>query len=259
MKSIIIKASVSLMIVLFCTPVFAQEKTHISITPRIWYAYQDIPVENYSSTETFSLPMYGGTLTLSPSFTPNISFLLTVFTGEGDGDVVVLFLAPDINAAKLEADRDDAELLVRYNLPNRNISLHVGGRYVTFDQTFIPSFIEYKAENELEFWVVEAGLGVTVNITENGRHRLFSNFTFGLSFIDWNYRDTDGLTATGDDTSPVIDFNAGYQYTVNERLSLSARYRLFTTIVNTEVIIGEVTQDKLVTIHGPEVALTVTF
>ena len=181
--------------------------------------------------------------------------MFTLLAGNGDGDGV--FDTSEI--AKSDNDRTDAELLVRYNLPNKNLSLYAGGRYIKFKQELSGSAIPiYNAEIETESWAIEAGLGATVNISENGRHRFFSNFTFGYNFSDWDYRDQSGFTSSGDDDSPIIDFNAGYQYIINERFNLSGRYRIFLQTQETGVV-GNVTQDKYLTIHGPELTLAITF
>jgi hypothetical protein len=264
MKSIALKGTVFLMVVFFCTPVFAQEKTSFSVTPRVWFASMDLPFEDYASYETFSLPMYGATVAVRPSFTPNVSFLLTVLTGSGDGEGVFAWN----ESANIDADRTDAELLARYSIPNTSFSLYGGLRYVTFDNdqagtivydvTGTGVFDVFRAKTETDIWVAEVGLGAVANITESGRHRFFSNFTFGMSFSDWDYSDNEGFASSGDDSAPMIDFNAGYQYSINERMSLSARYRLFTILSETEVI-DDVSQDKLVTIHGPEASFTVNF
>lgn len=259
MKKIIRNLLAVFLFFLFCTPAFPQdfekEKTNFSVTPRVWFAYTDLPAEDYTSVESFWIPMYGATVTVSPSSTPNFSFLLTALTGDGDGDAAVTYIA---DPAELEADRTDVELLVRYAIPEMNSSLYFGYRYVTFDQTLkVPSF-SFSADTDSNLHAIELGLGTTANITESGRHRIFGNFTFGLTFSDWDYKDTDGFSSSGNDTSPMIDFNAGYQYSVSEHFSFSIRYRLFAYMQDTEFK-DDVFQDKLVAIHGPELGLTWTF
>jgi len=258
MKRILGKFAVVILIVFLSAPVCAQEKTYINITPRAWLSYLDIPFEDGTSTETFFLPMYGATLTISPLMTPNFSFILTALTGNGDGDAVVLWARPPTNSGDLEIDRTDIELLVRYAVPpNRNLLVYCGGRYITFDRTLKVPYWSYRAETEATLWAAEIGLGATVDMTENARHKFFGNFTFGFVFQDWKFDDSDGVAASGDNTAPMIDLNAGYQYTYKS-LSFSCRYRLFTYSNRTEIFEGD-DQDKLATIHGLEVGFTLTF
>jgi hypothetical protein len=104
----------------------------------------------------------------------------------------------------------------------------------------------------------ELGVGATANITQSGRHRFFSNFTFGVAWSDWEWEDNEGGDEWGDDVGEMIDFNAGYQYAVGDHFGLSARYRIF-TIKQTTAIADADEQDKYITIHGPELSFTATF
>jgi len=183
-----------------------------------------------------------------------------VFTVGGEGDGLFLFLNED---AHIDADRTDAELLVNYAIPETSFSVYGGLRYVAFDydqkgtipyKTGTGGFDVFRSETQTDLWIAELGLGAAVNITETGRHRFFSNITFGMAFLDWDYSDNGGYVSSGNDSSPMLDFNAGYQYNINERIGFSARYRLFTISYDTGY-----NQDKLTTIHGPEIGFTVRF
>jgi len=242
------------MVMFFFSPVFAQEKTSFSVTPRVWLASFSLP-GGESSFEDFFLPMYGATVTVSPAAAPNFSLLLTVLTGSGDADGV---------DAHLDVDRTDAELLVRYAIPETSFSLFGGLRYVTFDQDekgtepMEGRNDVYRGEGDTDIWLAELGMGMTANITENGRHRFFSNVTFGLAFSDSEWSDNAGGDSSADDTEPSLDFNAGYQANINERIAFSARYRVFVLRSSTEIS-DNVEQDKMVVMHGPEIGVTVRF
>ena len=247
---------------LFSITAFAQDsdqgKNYIRITPRKWFAAADLPTEDGLSTDLFSLPMHGLTVSLITKGAPDFTFLFTGLTGSGDTEGIVDWLAPANNEVNLEVDRSDLEFLVRYNIPDTNFSLYGGPRYITWNQiTKNPAF-NYSTETDTTIWAVELGLGAAVPFANNGRHMFFGNFAFGLTFQDWNWKDSDGGTESGDNISLMVDFNAGYQYIFNKLLSFSARYRLFAYMQETEVTDNEF-KNKLVTILGPELTLTLTF
>lgn len=247
---------------LFCINAFAKDsdqgKTYIRVSPRAWFAAVDLPTEDGVSTDIFSLPMYGLTLSLIPKGAPHFTFMFTGLTGSSDTEGTVGWLSPPNNRITLGVDRSDLEFLVRYTIPDTYFSLYSGPRYITWDQNTENPALNYSTETETTIWAAELGLGTAVPVTKNGRHMFFGNFTFGLTFQDWNWKDSDGETDSDDDISPVVDFNAGYQFTLNELLSFSARYRLFTYMQATEVTDNEI-KSKLVTILGPEITLSLTF
>jgi len=254
--------SVFFMVMFFFSPVFAQEKTSFSVTPRVWLASFSYPYEDGSSYEDFFLPMYGATVTVSPAAAPNFSFLLTVLTGSGDGDGV--FIDNGVEDANLDVDRTDAELLARYVIPETSFSLFGGLRYITFEadskgtEPMEGRNDVFRSETDTDLWIAELGMGITANITESGRHRFFSNVTFGLAFSDSDWSDNKGNKSSGDDSNPSLDFNAGYQANINERIAFDARYRVFALRNNTDIADG-VAQDKMIVIHGPEIGVTVRF
>ena len=238
-----------------CSSAFAQdyetENSIINLTPRIWYSYVNLSSEDYSSTEMFALPLYGATLAVTPRSTPNWHYLLTGLYGEGDGETVSAY-----GNGKRDVERLDIELLARYNFPGRNFSLFVGPRYVKFDQTLnVPSFT---TDLQSKIYIFELGLGTHADLTEDGRHRLFGNFTLGLGRLEWDYSDSDGLTSSDSYFAPAIDFNTGYQYAITASTNVSLRYRLFSIVTKPEVASGY-EQKKLETIHGPELTFTVAF
>jgi hypothetical protein len=184
-----------------------EQVTGISFTPRMWL----------SSIDPVALPMYGGTLAVTPSFATNYSVLLTGLWGEGDGNVRVpgstlndsisvgvinipvdFVVDPSIGTA--ESERLDVELLIRRRFPDKWFSLFFGPRYASFKETTAGT-VGYKLtaagtavreesadlviELESDFYGLELGLGTVAEITTDGRHSLFSNFIAAAAYTEW--------------------------------------------------------------------------
>ncbi|MGD2271857.1 MAG: hypothetical protein PVI06_15755 [Desulfobacterales bacterium] len=252
MKSNLHKISVLFFSFIICSSVVAadssEDETLLRVTPRLWLSFANTISSEDSSTEMFFLPMFGATLAVTPRGAPYYNFLLTGLYGEGDGD----FAALSGSRGDSEAERVDVEFLVRYNYPGKNFSVFVGPRFVNFYQEDAAGALF--AETDTSVWVLELGIGTVTNITDDGRHRFFGNFTLGAAFVDYDYDDSTGWTESGSGTYPAIDFNFGYQYSIGLSSSFSIRYRGF--LIFDE---NDFDQTKLDTFHGPELALTINF
>jgi hypothetical protein len=252
MKGLIFRMLVLILGVAICASAFAaddsEDKTFIRLTPRIWFSFANTINDEDSSTEMFYLPMYGVTLTVTPKGAPNYNFLLTGFYGEGNGDFRTAYDPP----GETEAERVDVELLVRYNFPGKNFSIFAGPRFVGFDKKDMAG--SFFANTDTTVTLAEIGIGNVTNITDDGRHRFFGNFTFGVAFANYDYYDSTGWTESDSGTYPAIDFNFGYQYSIGLSSSFSLRYRGF--IIFDE---NDYEQIRLNTFHGPELAFTINF
>ncbi len=223
-----------------------ESDTIIQLTPRLWLASLNIVNDEETSTDQISLPMYGFTLAVNP--TANLNLLLTAFYGEGDGDYINFYEG----VGTTEVERTDIEFLFRYNFPGKKFSIFFGPRYVDFKEDSIAG--SFLAEDDATIWLAEVGLGVVADMSDNGRHRLFGNFTVAAAFAEYDYIDTNGYAESGDDVYPAFDFNFGYQYVIGSHLSFSARYRGFILLDENDFDHG-----RLNTLHGPELALTLYF
>jgi hypothetical protein len=252
MKGFMHKVSVLFLGLIICTSAFAaddsEDQTSVRLTPRVWLSFANIVNSEDSSTEMFFLPMFGATLAVTPKGAPNYNFLLTGFYGEGSGD----FRTASDPPGDTDAERVDVELLVRYNFPGKNFSVFAGPRFVSFYQEDLAG--SFFAETDTTVLVLELGVGTVTDMTDDGRHRLFGNFTLGAGFIDYDYEDSTGFTESGSGTYPAIDFNFGYQYSMGSASSFSIRYRGF--IIFDE---NDFDHTRLNTFHGPEIAYTFNF
>ena len=250
MSRLTIKILALLLGFILCSSALAADEeesdTIIQLTPRLWLSSLNIVNDEETSTDQISIPMYGLTFAVNPA--DNLNLLLTAFYGEGDGDYFNTFEG----SGTTEVERTDIEFLVRYNFPGKKFSIFCGPRYVDFKEDSIAG--SFLAEDDATIWLVEVGLGIVADMSNNGRHRLFGNFTVAAAFAEYEYRDTNGFIESGDDVYPAFDFNFGYQYVIGSYLSFSARYRGFILFDENDVGHG-----RLNTLHGPELALTFYF
>lgn len=220
--------------------------TGVRLTPRFWVSAVN-PVDGEGeSKEQYVLPFFGGTVLVSPSATPNTNYLLTGLYGEGEGEYLLLGSALGESTMK----RFDLELLIRRNFPGKGLSLFFGPRFIGFEESNVAA--SFQAETTTDMVIVEFGLGSVTDITENGQHRVFANFVPGIANVSWDYEDNDGVTDSDSSIRPTLDLNLGYQLGLGDRAALSARYRGF--FVSDE---NDYEQSRLVTVHGPEFALSV--
>jgi hypothetical protein len=229
----------------------AEQATGISFEPRVWFAWVNPVDEDIINKEVYMMPMYGGTVTWSPTFMPNWSILGTILTGSGDGDIEVRIDETQYKGDS-DSDRLDIELLFRYNVPDVNVFLFGGGRYIKWEET--DKALGEKNELDSTSWAIEAGAGAWADLSEDGRHRLFGNLILGLLFSDWDWDSTYFEDESGDETELSFDTNFGYQFNISDNVGLSARYRAF--ILNQENDFG---QEKLQIFHGFELTFAIRF
>jgi hypothetical protein len=157
------------------------------VEPRTWLSWIDMIDESDISKEVAFLPMFGLTAGYSVG---EWGFLLTGLYGEGEGDVK----ATDYDfKGTADYKRSDLEFLVRYNIPDSDVFLFFGPRYVHLEETDKFRWtedgerFEVRNVNDSEVWLLEVGVGTTTNITPDGRHRLFANLIGGIGSysLEW--------------------------------------------------------------------------
>lgn len=252
MNNAIFKTSVVLLSLIICSSSFASDATEAQtgfrLTPRLWLSYMDLQDDAGTSTEAYFLPMFGLTASVTPKATPNLNFMLTGLYGDGDGEYVNQWYGD----GDTEGERTDIEFLVRYNFPDKSFTIFAGPRYVTFDSKATAGV--FRAKTDASIFIIEVGAGTVTPISDDGRHRLFGNFTIGVAFTDYDYKDTEGWDESDSATYPSIDFNFGYQYSIGASYSFSTRYRAFMLVEE-----NDLDQMKHNAIHGLEVAFTTNF
>jgi hypothetical protein len=231
---------------------FAQDDTEIvtgiRFTPRLWLSMIN-PVDGQGeSREQFALPFFGATLLISPAATSNTNFFLTGLYGEGEGE----YFLPGYANGEITNKRLDVEFLIRRNIPGKSVSLFFGARYINFEE--IGAAGDFQVETVSDMIIAEFGVGIVTDLTENGRHRVFANLIPGIANVSWDYEDSEDVVESDSSMQPTLDVNFGFQFGLNDRAALSARYRGF--FVQEE---NDYEQSRLVTIHGPELALSFGF
>ncbi|MBU1701919.1 MAG: hypothetical protein KJ970_07275 [Candidatus Eisenbacteria bacterium] len=299
--------SAALFLAVFLSPAAAQydmeQETGVSVMARSWLSAIDPIAGAIARKEVYLLPMLGATLSIRPGFASNYSLLVTGFYGEGEGDILIpgsayessVFIPlvgtvpvslafPDVQGTT-KAERMDFEFLICRTFPGKWFSLFFGPRYASWSETSagqvgytlaINNSVAQDATADLildldsEFFGFEFGMGVVGEMTDSGRHRLFSNFIFGAAYTEWEstgrieqgiippltFLEFLGLPEpklSGEHFNTSLDANLGYQYS-GDRLGFSARYRVFVLV---EENVFEQTQ--FTTLHGPELGLSYTF
>lgn len=227
----------------------------VSIMPRVWITQVNLAESAAFDSGAVIVPMYGGSITVTPPGTPNFSILATGFYGKGKGEARTDDTGFDLNS---KIERTDIEILFRYHFPETQFVVFGGPRYVTFDTSYefaeIPSF---RVNLTSDIWVLEIGGGAFANLGETGRHRFFGNFTLGVAFEDFESKPTGEFGAFEEKTSNTtgtIDLNFGYEYLLVDWASLNFRYRMFNFFTTDDFF-----QADLTTIHGPEFGLALRF
>jgi hypothetical protein len=190
-----------------------------------------------------------------------------------------------------DAERIDIEFLVRRLFPDKWFSLFFGPRFASWKETTtgtvgydllvgpIPPLVPELSQQatydvaidlDTELYGFEVGLGTVAEMSESGRHVLFSNFIFALAYTEWEatsvvrqdgvedpslsqFLGIPGGKLSGDHLSNSLDANLGYQYS-GDRIGLNLRYRVF--MLSEE---NALEQTQFTTLHGPEVGLVYQF
>jgi hypothetical protein len=232
------------------------DQSWVSVTPRTWLAFVDTIDYDVLVKKIEFVPMFGGSVAITPPMLPGFSVIFTGLYGTG-GDYALfrdLSLVPSPVKTDADIERRDLELLLRYQIPDSPVSVFLGPRFVDFDEEY--TFGAFRLKSESEVIAIEVGLGVAGDLDDDGRHRYFGNIMTGAAFEDSTYQDNVYPTPEVDSekTNPMLDLNLGYQYAPTSWLSMSLRYRLF-------VLFGEddFGQSTPFSTHGPELGLTMRF
>jgi len=239
-------------------PVFCQAEEdrtgwRLGVTPRLWVSAISVPDEDNVSHGTVLVPLFGGTLSLSPGFAPNVTLLATGFYGKGDGDGV--FTDTDTDGT-IDLKRKDLEVLLRYSFSGTGFNISAGGRYVEVISEFETDsgLSAFSNRDETEAWFGEIGVGFVNDITEDGRHRMFANLIglFGKTKSD--FKDSQGFNESSSTYGAGGDINIGYQWWVTSFANFSLRYRVFVAPEENDFDLL-----KFTSIHGPEASIGIVF
>ena len=224
----------------------------VSITPRVWITQVNLTESENFDSGAVIVPMYGGSITITPPNFKNFSLLATGFYGTGKGEA--FGRDPDVQEGDSKIERADIEVLLRYRIPETQLIVFGGPRYVSFDQSF--EFSSFDVDQKSKIWVIEAGIGAFANLTDNGRHRFFGNLTIGAAFEAFESKSEQEGVFVGKEnqTTASVDLNLGYEYLLADWVDLNVRYRMFTIFTEDDFV-----QDDLTTIHGPELGLAFRF
>ncbi len=227
----------------------------LNIEPRFWASFVKTVNFDNLAKEVIFVPMGGASVTLTPPGFSNFSLLVTGLYGQGSGAAVEDgFVGAD------EIERIDVEGLIRYRLPDTNLSIFTGARYVTFNETICevsPCVRSLSIINDTQLILVEFGVSGFGNLTPSGRHRIFGNMIAGVGFRETDYVDPRDFSSAFSEsqTEPSFDLNIGYQFLATDMISLSFRYRAFMYFVaQNDFGLGDI-----LLAHGPEFGLSVRF
>ncbi len=247
---------VSLMWVLCPAVGMAQEAEsgwRFGFIPRLWVTATTVPDEDNVSNGTVLIPLFGGTVSISPGFAPNISVLATGFYGKNDGDGV---FTPTGTDGELEIKRKDFEILLRYVFTGTGVNVNFGGRFVEFISEFDASsgLGGFSNRGETKVYLGEVGLGFVNDISEDGRHRLFANLIGLFGKVKTDFKDNMGFKSNDSDFGAGGDINIGYQWWVTSFANIGLRYRSFLFFEENDFDLA-----KFVTVHGPEASIGIVF
>lgn len=243
-------------------------ETRFSVTPRFWLSFFNFPDEDDATREVSILPLYGGTIGVSPGFLPNFDILVTAFHGTADNaDIIFQDSLIGLGQVTLEGESDqertDIEGLLRYHFPQAGVFIAGGARYVkvNIDDKFSTVFGTYKRKTEIKLILGEIATGLHRDLSEDGLHRGFGNLTVLAGHSDSTFKENRSIAPgnpnfNSSDKSFIYgaDINAGYQFWFLPNGNVSLRYRMF-------VLLGE--NDfgllKTTTVHGPEASIGFVF
>lgn len=246
---------------------------HFSITPRT--ALRFLTGHDFSSDpsylETTEEPMYwtnGITASITSPWLPNTSLLVTGLYGEENSHATAIATQPipgvtGANLAfpvkmKYDSQLLDFEILARTEISDTNAYWLAGFQYIGLDTDFTitsgaPIFNGKTKRNQTsDTYLGKIGLGGYFNLSENGRHRIFSNVMLAAGFLDQNT----GITPSEAWVGFGGDINVGYQWIINDSVSISPRYRAQIIYWDTE---NKTVEDQTFVFHGPELHFTYRF
>ena len=240
-------------------------KTVISVSPRFYSTW----IESSEFTEPIFVPIGGLSVSVAPAGLPGWDFTLNGLYGEGEADFRSASLDPSFGFGgdgEVEAARGDIEFLVRYSGPNSGAYLVAGARYINFQEEFFLDadsaffFAGKVEETESQIYVAEIGAGFAAPISKSGRHAAFGNLIFGFGGV--NLEETPlncnfaCVRTENDGFVFLVDTNVGYQYTIENWVSLSLRYRLIAAHTSGS---DDGLESDIAVVHGVDVAATFRF
>jgi hypothetical protein len=218
-----------------------KKETIFTVTPRTWFMFGNLIDAEWFDSDSISMPLYGLSISVSPSQTPNWSFLISGYEGTADGTLIMTSPNQPHYPGTAHYQRTDIELLIRRTFPGTGLGLFSGPRYLNWRQRqSIPD--SYNTVNDV--------------IGESGRHRFFGNFGVGIAFNSWQsvYSLKVPILVTvktsGNDKQPCIDVNLGYEYFFMKSGSAYLRYRQYSSREG----VG-----PGVNFNGPEIGLSFRF
>ncbi len=240
-----------------------QHKNHYGITPRLALRASNFQsyAENIYSQSTVEQLMYK---TIGASFhyvdrnLPKYNFIFSMLYGS-DQTRVNHYMEVDLpTGEKLVAPfkfmRDtefwDIELVARSRVNNTNANLIAAIQTIQFffddeSEAIIPELNQtQKIKFHLKFYLIKIGIGGYSFISEDKRHRIFSNLLVGGGLTQ---------TAVKDNWRTLIsDVNFGYEWIMRRSTSISVRYRA--QVAYQSDVDGDLTgrSDGFFLLHGPE-------
>jgi hypothetical protein len=227
------------------------------LTPRIWFGTYVSPKEldSQQAQGSFQIPMAGGTLAYTSKAMPDFTLLATALQGSGHGKLIDLNVG---GVGETSSTRTDLELLGRYLLLGPRLYVVAGWRHVKFNaEDRVQAF---RSTTNVTISGPELGLGSTFDLSRDGRHQVFGNFTGLYATYKHNYGDNAGFTEQRQFPAWGLDMNVGYQFWLTHSINFSARYRIFTFYYEGAVggPNGEKYKDMAV-FHGPEFGASFAF
>lgn len=240
-----------------------QHKNHYGVTPRLALRASNFQTygENIYSQSTVEQLVYK---TIGMSFhyidrdLPKYNFIVSVLYGS-DQTRVNNYIGVDLPTgqklvAPLRFTRDtelwDIELAARSRINNTNANFIAGIQTVQFffddeSEEIIPTL---NGKQEIKFhaklYLVKIGIGGYSFISEDKRHRIFSNLLVGGGFTQTRVKDNWRTL--------VSDVNFGYEWIMRKSTAISVRYRgqfAYQSDINSDLT-GM--SDGFFVLHGPE-------
>jgi len=231
-----------------------------NIEPRVWLTQVNTIDDVDLNRSTYFVPMYGGSISITPPPLPGWSLLVTGLYGTGEADALFTGFVAGTGAVSVpgtsELTRTDVEGLIRFRIPNVNAYVFTGPRYVRFDELATsPLAPGQRIQSDNRLIIIEFGAGAFAGLDDAERHRVFGNLTTGAAFLDSRFFNTaTGFVESTDDVNAMVDVNLGYQWLINDWLNFNFRYRSFLLFINDELGFSDT-----VLMHGPEIGLGIRF
>ena len=215
--------------------------SQFGVTVRAWSATEDNPEAMLEDPATAALslvsegsdvPVYGFTIRWTPDWLNDHDILTSFMTLEDSAPTNFIF-ASNYYTGSADIERDDLEILVR-SRTNEHYMYYYGLRYIEADYAYV--FSSNALPTYQTVILIEAGLGMSNSISKNGKHALFANFIYGLGEREVEVKVVGG--GKWDDTITTHDLNFGYQYTVNNKISINTRFRSFKGYDSGELLIS---------------------